>query len=368
MAEVIGDNTIPNGLSANVMRELLQSKNMLKNKDDMYIGTGIQENGVYKTGILSGPSKGGLVLAGANVGSGVDVQYKSALDILNEDLTIGDSDGIHIGKSAETSNGGVAIGMFAEAKNDGTTSYGNYAKSLGKYSAAIGNLANATAEYAYQLGPGENSVANSLKFINTQIVDGTGNVNATKINGMLSTEIFESDGKTAKNSTLAQNVVNGSIIKDSFKTPKQLVSHSICIKASNFSMEVAVLGVNNSDPYGNNFLNFCKDYKTTSVVRAEHLVVSGYLDRESDGSGSYINIKQAMKMEKISGGTEASFQYKIDFIGVKYNSATNRTEPVFLSLYIRNGDDGTKAYKNIAPTTGEPVYTMYDLDYSVTGV
>lgn len=365
MAEVIGDNTIPNGLSANVMRELLQSKNMLKNKDDMYIGTGIQENGVYKTGILSGPSKGGLVLAGTNAGSGVDVQYKSALDILNEDLTIGDSDGIHIGKSAETSNGGVAIGVFAEAKNDGTTSYGNYAKSLGKYSAAIGNLANATAEYAYQLGPGENSVANSLKFINTQIVDGTGNVNATKINGVLSTEIFESDGKTVKNSTLAQSVVNGSIIKDSFKTPRQLVSHSIYIKASDYSMEVAIPCVNNSSSYGNNFLNFCNDYKIEAVSYAENLTAGGYLYRETD-MGLEINVIQAMKMTKISAGRV--FQYKINFAGVRYNSEKNRMEGSDLSLYIRNGDDGTKAYKYIEPTPGEPVYTMYDLDYSVTGV
>lgn len=152
MAEVIGDNTIPNGLSADVMRELLQSKNMLKNKGDMYIGTGTQENEVYKTGILSGPSKGGLVLAGTNTSSGVEVQYKSALDILNEDLTVGGSDGIHIGESAETLKGGIAIGAFAKATIEGAAAYGNSAQSLGESSVAVGVLAVALQPSSVAIG------------------------------------------------------------------------------------------------------------------------------------------------------------------------------------------------------------------------
>lgn len=155
MAEVIGDNTIPNGLSANVMRELLQSKNMLKNKGDMYIGTGIQENEVYKTGILSGPSQGGYVLAGTNTGNGVEIQYKSALDILNEDLTIGDFDGINIGKDAEASHvGSVAIGGSAKAYHVGAAAFGSAAQSSGENSVAVGTLAVALQSSSVAIGNG----------------------------------------------------------------------------------------------------------------------------------------------------------------------------------------------------------------------
>lgn len=170
MAEVIDDNTIPNGLSADVMRELLQSKNMLKNKGDMYIGTGIQENEVYKTEILSGPSKGGLVLAGTNTGSGVEVQYQSAVDVLNEDLRIGGREGnVKIGDGAEIESGvsggiaigantyvfrtgGIAIGEDAQAISLFAVSLGGSAQSSGINSMAIGKGAQALADNAIAIG------------------------------------------------------------------------------------------------------------------------------------------------------------------------------------------------------------------------
>lgn len=188
---------------------------------------------------------------------------------------------------------------------------------------------------------------------------------STTINGVALSEIFESDKKTAKQATLAQNIVDGAVTRSSLNKPQQLVSHSIYIKASDYSMEVAIPCVNNSSSYGNNFLNFCNDYKSGSVVYAENLTAGGHLNRETDG-GLFVNITQAMKMEKISAGQV--FKYKIDFAGVRYNSEKNRMEGSILSLYIRNGDDGTKAYKYIEPTSGEPVYTIRDLAYSITGI
>lgn len=188
---------------------------------------------------------------------------------------------------------------------------------------------------------------------------------STTINGVALSEIFESDKKTAKQATLAQNIVDGAVTGSSLNKPQQLVSHSIYIKASDYSMEVAIPCVNNSSSYGNNFLNFCNDYKSGSVAYAENLTAGGHLNRETDG-GLFVNITQAMKMEKISAGQV--FKYKIDFAGVRYNSEKNRMEGSTLSLYIRNGDDGTKAYKYIEPTSGEPVYTIRDLAYSITGI
>lgn len=192
------------------------------------------------------------------------------------------------------------------------------------------------------------------------------NVSAT-INGVALNEIFEDNKKTVKESTLAQSVADGSITKSALNKPQQLVSHSIYIKASDYSMRVAIPCVNNSSSYGNNFLNFCNDYQTGSVYYAENLTAGGYLYRETD-VGLEINVIQATKMNKISSGSLFTYKYKIDFDGVRYNSEKNRMEGSGLSLYIRNGDDGTKAYKYIEPTPGEPVYTIRDLAYLVTGI
>lgn len=388
-------SVMPDNLRSDTARATLEYKNQLKNAGDIYVGTGTKitndeagvEREIYVTegtniqtalneDIFRVGGKNNIGLTNSdlsahsnNIGIGKDISVNSDNNILigNSTLNSGTNSAIIIGGGSITDNSSITIGNNAKSIGPDAQmiTIGNNAENNGYRGVAIGYNAKVNAANAAQIGSGTNSVANSLKFRDTEIVDGSGNVNATKINKVLSTDIFEDDGKMVKNATLAQNIVDGAVTRSSLNKPQQLVSHSIYIKASDYSMEVAIPCVNNSSSYGNNFLNFCNDYKSGSVVYAENLTAGGCLNRETDG-GLFVNITQAMKMEKISAGQV--FKYKIDFAGVRYNSEKNRMEGSILSLYIRNGDDGTKAYKYIEPTSGEPVYTIRDLAYSITGI
>lgn len=292
-------NTIPDNLRSDVVRNLIENKNVLAQKGALYVGTGNSQE-----------------FDGTSCSETVAITPPSQVDC------------VLVSDNSPLADGGLKWKTIKQAVQD--------ARNNGQ-SIAVDDANNAVSSR---------------------------NVSAT-INGMALNEIFEDNKKTVKESTLAQNVADGSITKSALNKPQQLVSHSIYIKASDYSMRVAIPCVNNSSSYGNNFLNFCNDYQTGSVFYAENLTVGGYLYRETD-VGLEVNIIQAMKMNKISSGQV--FQYKIDFDGVRYNPEKNRMEGSGLSLYIRNGDDGTKAYKYIEPTPGEPVYTIRDLAYSVTGI
>lgn len=286
-------NTIPDNLRSDVVRNLIENKNVLAQKGALYVGTGNSQE-----------------FDGTSCAETVAITPPSQVDC------------VLVSDNSPSADGGLKWKTIKQAVQD--------ARNNGQ------------------------SIA----------VDDANNVSAT-INGVALSEIFEDNKKTAKQATLAQNIADGAVTKSSLNKPQQLVSHSIYIKASDYSMEVAIPCVNNSSSYGNNFLGFCNDYKSGAVAYAENLTAGGYLNRETD-SGLFVNIAQAMKMEKISAGQV--FKYKIDFSGVRYNSEKNRMEGASLSLYIRNGDDGTKAYKFIEPSTGEPVYTIRDLAYSITGI
>lgn len=294
-------NTIPDNLRSDVVRNLIENKNVLAQKGALYVGTGNSQE-----------------FDGTSCAETVAITPPSQVDcvLVSDDSPLAD--------------GGLKWKTIKQAVQD--------ARNNGQ-SIAVDDANNAVSSR---------------------------NVSAT-INGVALNEIFEDNKKTVKESTLAQSVADGSITKSALNKPQQLVSHSIYIKASDYSMRVAIPCVNNSSSYGNNFLNFCNDYQTDSVSYAENLTAGGYLYRETD-VGLEINVIQATKMNKISSGSLFTYKYKIDFDGVRYNSEKNRMEGSGLSLYIRNGDDGTKAYKYIEPTPGEPVYTIRDLAYSVTGI
>ena len=81
--------------------------------------------------------------------------------------------------------GSIAIGFRARAENDkpAAISIGAYSKTQGEGAIAIGGATTgsdtptvATADGAAQIGPGNNDKPNSLKFRDTEIVDGNGKI------------------------------------------------------------------------------------------------------------------------------------------------------------------------------------------------
>lgn len=83
---------------------------------------------------------------------------------------------VAIGLLAETTDSGdIAVGMSAKAE-DGGNAIGTGAEASGNVSIAIGQFAIATGSNAVQIGQGTNSVANTIKFKNTTILDATGKI------------------------------------------------------------------------------------------------------------------------------------------------------------------------------------------------
>ena len=215
-------SVMPDNLRSDTARASLEYKNQLKNAGDIYVGTGTKI-----TNDEAGVSKEIYVTEGKNIQKALNednfrVGGKNNIGLTDSDLS-GYSNNIGIGKDISVQNvNNIVIGNFANSSGSNTVTIGlaaatkaNYGVAIGLGSAtnseavdgiAIGRAAKVQAPNAVQIGEGVNSVENSLQFHNTQIVDGNGHVNATKINGVLSTDIFESDKKTAKNATNATNV------------------------------------------------------------------------------------------------------------------------------------------------------------------
>ena len=252
------DNLVPQGsvmpdnLRSDTVRASLEYKNQLKKAGDIYVGTGTKI-----TNDEDGVSKEIYVTEGKNIQKALNedifrVGGKNNIGLTNSDLSgysnnigigkdisiIGDNNiligngaktptfneyAVIIGDKASSLAGGITIGRNAVSTGTNAVTIGDNADNkaesgivIGSASAtstavsgiALGGSAQVQAPNAVQIGDGENSVENSLQFHNTQIVGGDGHVNATKINGVLSTDIFESDKKTVKNATNAINATN----------------------------------------------------------------------------------------------------------------------------------------------------------------
>ena len=244
-------SVMPDNLRSDTVRASLEYKNQLKKAGDIYVGTGTKitndEDGKKEIYVTEGKNiqkalnedifrvdgKNNIGLTNSdlsvysnNIGIGKDISIIGNNNILigtganastfNEyAVIIGDkasslADGITIGRNAVSAGTNVVtIGDNADNKAESGIVIGSAsATSTAVSGIALGISAQVKAPNAVQIGEGANSVKNSLQFHNTQIVDGDGNVNATKINGVLSTDIFESDKKTVKNATNAINATN----------------------------------------------------------------------------------------------------------------------------------------------------------------
>lgn len=248
-------SVMPDNLRSDTVRASLEYKNQLKKAGDIYVGTGTKitnnEDGVSKEiyvtegkniqtalneDIFRANGKSNVNLSSSTlgaqsqynvlIGSGASINGSSKNVVIGCGARISSpfDNSIAIGNNSNVNYSGIAIGdstlttgangvvIGDEAQNASTKGiaigYKAKANTLNSGAIAIGDTAVSTAENAVQIGTGTNSVANTLKFRDTQIVDGDGNVNATKINGVLSTDIFESDKKTVKNATNATNATN----------------------------------------------------------------------------------------------------------------------------------------------------------------
>lgn len=251
-------SVMPDNLRSDTARASLEYKNQLKNAGDIYVGTGTKI-----TNNEAGVSKEIYVTEGKNIQKALNedifrVDGKNNIGLTNSDLS-GYSNNIGIGKDISVQNvNNIVIGNFANSSGSNTVTIGlgaatkaNYGVAIGLGSAtnseavsgiAIGRAAKAQAPNAVQIGDGVNSVENSLQFYNTQIIGGDGHVNATKINGVLSTDIFEGDKKTAKNATNATNVtgsIGGRDINDIF------VGETATVRTAELLAATATVG----DPY-----------------------------------------------------------------------------------------------------------------------
>lgn len=249
------DNLVPQGsvmpdnLRSDTVRASLEYKNQLKKAGDIYVGTGTKitndEDGGKEIYVTEGKNiqtalnedifrvdgKNNIGLTNSNlngyfnnIGIGKDISI-----IGNNNILIGN--GAKTGDEASSYAGGITIGRNAVSAGTNVVTIGdnayNKAESgivIGSASAtstavsgiALGGSALVKAPNAVQIGKGVNLVKNSLQFHATQIVDRDGHVNATKINGVLSTDIFESDKKTVKDATNVTGTIGGRLITDIF--------------------------------------------------------------------------------------------------------------------------------------------------------
>lgn len=257
-------SVMPDNLRSDTVRASLEYKNQLKKAGDIYVGTGTNitndEDGVSKEiyvtegkniqkalneDIFRADGKNNIGLTNSdlsvysnNIGIGKDISI-----IGNNNILIGNGAkapisneyaveyAVIIGDKASSSAGGITIGRNASSAGTNAVAIGdnayNEAESgivIGSAAAtskaisgiALGGSAIVKAPNAVQIGKGINSFENSLQFHATQIVDGDGYVNATKINGVLSTNIFENDNKTVKNATNVTGTIDGRLITDIF--------------------------------------------------------------------------------------------------------------------------------------------------------
>ena len=253
-------SVMPDNLRSDTARASLEYKNQLKNAGDIYVGTGTNitnnEAGVLKEIYVTegkniqkalnedifrvgGKNNIGLTnsdLSGYsnNIGIGKDISIIGNNNILignGAETPISNEYAVIIGDKASSLAGGITIGRNAFSAGTNAITIGNGADNkaesgivVGSASAtstavsgiALGGSAQVQAPNAVQIGKGVNSVENSLQFHNTQIVGGDGRVNATKINGVLSTDIFESDKKTVKDATNVTGTIDGRLITDIF--------------------------------------------------------------------------------------------------------------------------------------------------------
>ena len=255
-------SVMPDNLRSDTVRASLEYKNQLKKAGDIYVGTGTKitndEDGSKEIYVTEGKNiqkalnedifrvggKNNIGLTNSdlrgysnNIGIGKDISIIGDNNILignGANTPISNEYAVIIGDKASSFAGGITIGRNASSTGTNAVTIGDNADNkaesgivIGSASAtstavsgiALGGSAQVKAPNAVQIGDGVNSVENSLQFHNTQIVDGYGYVNATKINGVLSTDIFESDKKTAKNATNATNVtgtIGGRLITDIF--------------------------------------------------------------------------------------------------------------------------------------------------------
>ena len=214
-------SVMPDNLRSDTARASLEYKNQLKNAGDIYVGTGTKI-----TNDEAGVSKEIYVTEGKNIQKALNedifrVGGENNIGLTNSNLS-GYSNNIGIGKDISVqSDNNIVIGNSANSSGSNTVTIGLGADNKAEFGIVIGSASTTPAAVsgialggsalvqasnAVQIGKGVNLVENSLQFHNTQIVGGDGRVNATKINGVLSTDIFESDKKTAKNATNATNV------------------------------------------------------------------------------------------------------------------------------------------------------------------
>lgn len=251
-------SVMPDNLRSDTARASLEYKNQLKNAGDIYVGTGTKitndEAGVSKEIYVTegkniqkalnedifrvgGKNNIGLTnsdLSGYsnNIGIGKDISIIGNNNILignGAKTPISNEYAVIIGDKASSLAGGITIGRnaFSAGTNAITIGYGadNKAEfgivigSASTTSTAVSGIAlggSVEAPNAVQIGKGVNLVENSLQFHATQIVGSDGHVNATKIKGVLSTDIFESDKKTAKNATNVTGTIDGRLITNIF--------------------------------------------------------------------------------------------------------------------------------------------------------
>lgn len=255
-------SVMPDNLRSDTVRASLEYKNQLKKAGDIYVGTGTKitnnEDGGKEIYVTEGKNiqkalnedifrvggKNNIGLTNSdlsgysnNIGIGKDISIIGNNNILignGAKTPIPNEYAVIIGDKASSLAGGITIGQNAVSTGTHVVTIGDSADNkaesgivIGSASAtstavsgiALGGSAQVQAPNAVQIGKGVNLVENSLQFHATQIVDGDGNVNATKINRVLSTDIFESDKKTVKNATNATNVtgtIDGRLITNIF--------------------------------------------------------------------------------------------------------------------------------------------------------
>lgn len=266
-------SVMPDNLRSDTVRASLEYKNQLKKAGDIYVGTGTKitnnEDGVSKEIYVTegkniqkalnedifrvgGKNNIGLTnsdLSGYfnNIGIGKDISIIGNNNILignGAKTPISNEYAVIIGDEASSLAGGITIGRNAFSAGTNAITIGNGADNKAESGIVIGSAsttstavsgialgisAQVQAPNAVQIGKGVNSVENSLQFHNTQIVGGDGHVNATKINGVLSTDIFESDKKTVKDATNATNVaetIDGRLISSIFSGDTSIVQRA----------------------------------------------------------------------------------------------------------------------------------------------
>ena len=273
-------SVMPDNLRSDTARASLEYKNQLKNAGDIYVGTGTNitnnEDGSKEIYVTEGKNiqkalnedifrvggKNNIGLTNSdlsgysnNIGIGKDISIIGNNNILignGAKTPISNEYAVIIGDKASSLAGGITIGRNAFSAGTNAITIGNGADNKAEFGIVIGSAsttstavsgialggsAQVQAPNAVQIGKGVNSVENSLQFHNTQIVGGDGRVNATKINGVLSTDIFENDKKTVKDATNVTGTIGGRDINEIFVGETAIVKN-----AENLTMTVG-------DPY-----------------------------------------------------------------------------------------------------------------------